>query len=433
MAQTESEFSIETYTTLAAAEWRQCSLRSLPAGRHYSPREQQKHEKAYDAAQRQVERAMKRAPRNRSQRLATQDRILDAFAEFSATALDLPDEAVQLITRDFLPVGTALARWAHLFDPALTMAEIVQACRNAWTVCGLQPLLGERAQITPAIVGYSLLYPYSDNFLDRGDLSTFEKLRFSSRFRQRLQGHEIAPLNELEAAVWALIALIEGQYSRLVYPQVYACLLAIHQAQEESIAQLSPDCSDEDLLRLSCAKGGSSTATDGCLVRGWLLPDEFRFSFDWGALLQLGDDLQDVREDLQRASATLFTRAIHQGRPLDSLVAQLLNFSQSVSNRMDHLADGNQTLRELLKMSWQSLIIGAVAEIPAFFSPAGLAELERRSPFRFHFLRQRNQRLKSTRGLYTILFAALLESRTNSEGQLPSAIGLRTAAVECLV
>ncbi len=64
------------------------------------------------------------------------------------------------------------------------MAEIVQACRNAWTVYGLQPLLDEPSRITPSIVGYSLLYPYTDNYLDRRDASAQAKRRFCARFRQ---------------------------------------------------------------------------------------------------------------------------------------------------------------------------------------------------------------------------------------------------------
>jgi hypothetical protein len=89
--------------------------------------------------------------------------------------LDLQREAVQLLINDFLPAGTTLGRLARPFDACLSTDNIVQACRNAWTACGLQPLLGERVGITSSILGYSLLYPYSDNYLDRADISTEEK------------------------------------------------------------------------------------------------------------------------------------------------------------------------------------------------------------------------------------------------------------------
>ena len=293
------------------------------------------------------------------------------------------------------------------------MPDIIQACRNAWTACGLQSLLGERMEITPSILGYSLLYPYSDNYLDCEDVSAEAKLRFSQRFRERLRGERLFAHDEREAAVWVLVELIEAQYPRARYPQVYNCLLAIHRAQEESMAQSrSCDrCSDAEVLRMSCAKGGSSVLADACLVNGRLSEQESRFAFEWGVLLQLGDDLQDVQEDLQCGSVTLFSRAAAQGSPLDDLVTQLLRFSERVGSGMDHLPNGTQVLKNLLRMSWRSLILGAVEESYQFFSPGFIAEAECCSPFRFDFLRARRKRLTSRRGLYATVFDAFLEAR----------------------
>ena len=361
---------VEAQVAQTVEVWSGSAVPSIPDGPRYDAQEQQKREKAYDEALRAVEREVKKAPRTKVERFGTQDRILTSFARFSATALDLEDEAIQLLTSDFLPVGAKLARWARQFDAGLSMADIIQACRNAWTACGLQPLLGERIGITPSILGYSLLYPYSDNYLDREDIAAEAKLRFSQRFRDRLRGNMPAAEDAREAALRTMIQLIESQYPRDLYPQVFECLLAIHRAQEGSIAQGKSNgrSSDADLLRVSCAKGGSSVLADACLARGWLDEKESRFAFEWGVLLQLGDDLQDVREDRKRGSVTLFSLAAAQGTPLDKLVMQLLGFSEQVGARMDRLPHGSETLKELLKMSWRSLIIGAVADSHEFFS-----------------------------------------------------------------
>jgi hypothetical protein len=393
---------------------------SVLGGTQYSLEEQQKREKASDQALRAVERQAKRTPRTRSERFATQNRITASFARFSAVALDLEDEAIALLTNDFLPVGTRLARWARQFDANLSMADIIQACRNAWTACGLQPLLGEHVGITRSILGYSLLYPYSDNYLDRADISADAKLRFSKRFRDRLRGDKLLVQDDREVAIGALVSLIEDQYPRERYPQVFHCLLAIHRAQEESIGQISRcDSFDGDtVLRMSCAKGGSSVLADACLSRGWLNEEESRFSFEWGTLLQLGDDLQDVREDMQRGSVTLFSHAAAQGRPLDDLVMQLLNFSERVGVRMDDLPHGSKVFKGLLRMSWRSLIFGAVADSHGFFSPRFLAEAERCSPFRFAFLSARRERLTNRQGLYAVLFDAFLEAPEVDNGEL---------------
>ena len=274
--------------------------------------------------------------------------------------------------------------------------------------------------MTPSVLGYSLLYPYSDNYLDREDVSPAAKLRFCERFRDRLRGERPSAQDYREAALWTLVKLIEDQYPRARYPRVFDCLLAIHRAQEESIAQLrsSHQYGDAEVLRMSCAKGGSSVLADACLSHGWLGEAESRFSFEWGVLLQLGDDLQDVREDMRRGSVTLFTLSAMLGKPLDGLVIQLLNFSEQVGARMDHLP-GTEMFKNLLRMSWRSLIVGAIANSHEFFSSSFLEEAERWSPFRFEFLRTRNQRLTSRHGLYATLFDAFLEARDGDGGELP--------------
>jgi hypothetical protein len=98
---------------------------------------------------------------------------------------------------------------------------------------------------------------------------------------------------------------------------------------------------------------------------------------------------------------------------------QLLNFSERVGREMDTLPDGSKMLKELLKMSWRSLIIGAIAESNEFFTPGFLDEAERCSPFRFAFLRARHERLASRQGLYAILFDAFLEPPGGHDRELP--------------
>jgi hypothetical protein len=407
--------------------WNACGGRAAPEGRRYSLTEQREREKAYDEGLRAVEREARRARGVRARigaggkagRDEIYDRVVAAFARFSATALDLGGDAIELLTDDFLPVGTQLGRWARQFDPKLSKADIIQASRNAWTACGLQPLLGERVRLTPAILGYSLLYPYSDNYLDREGVTREAKLRFSERFRGRLRGEMAAAAGDREAAIWALVELIEEQYPRAVYPQVFDCLLAIHRAQEQSIAQVRSEGSAEELLRVSCAKGGSSVVADACLAHAWLTAEESGFAFAWGVLLQLGDDLQDVREDMLRGSVTLFSGAAARGERLDELVAQLLNLSEEVSARMERMPNGCATLKGLLRMSWRSLILMAVAESHAFFSAEFLGEAEGWSPFRFGFLRER---LAGREGLFAMLFDIFLEAGEGEDAGLPRRI-----------
>jgi hypothetical protein len=412
---------VEAHVAQSIEVWRNCAGRKLPDAPRFTLEEQSLREAAYDDALKAVEREASKARGSRAERLRAQRRVADVFPRFASTALGLENDAIHLLTDGFLPAGTQFAQWATRFDPGLGMAATTQACRNAWTACGLQPLLGDPLELTPAIIGYSLLYPYSDNHLDHRKITKAEKLRFSARFHDRLCGLQLAPQNHRESAVWAMVRLIEQQYPREQYPLVFDCLLAIHRAQESSLAQLTSGASleDGDVLRISCAKGGTSVLADACLSHGSLTNAESRFAFDWGVLLQLGDDLQDLEEDQRRGSTTLFTSAVAKHIRLDALVIQLLNFSDRVAACMNSVPFGSASHKRLLSGSWRSLIHMAVAAIPQYFSEEFLAELEPCSPFRFGFLRSRRERLSGRSGLYESLFDAFLEAGDVDISKLP--------------
>ena len=401
--------------------WNECAGLGIPTVIPYSRREQKKREKAYDEGVRSVEDELENHPETRPGRATQQDRLIASFGRFATTALGLEDEAVRMITGDFIPVGTKLARWTRRFDPEMTKTDIIQACRNAWTACGLQPILGRATQLTPSILAYSLMYPYSDNYLDRDDVPSSAKSQFSARFRERLRGDVPRPLHEREAALWTLVGMVEDEYPRGIFPQVFDSLLAIHAAQERSIAQLKNGgfSTDAEVLEISCEKGGTSVLADAFLANGRLSDAEARFAFNWGVLLQLGDDLQDLRDDLRRQSATLFTRAARRREPLDALVSQLLTFSDRVAAGMDELPHATPMLRSLLRMSWRSLIVEAVADLRPLFTRRFLRELEPTSPFRLRFLRKRHKRLTRRRGMYESLFDVLIEDHDEEPARLP--------------
>ena len=427
---------VEREVARTATAWHACAGLPLPPATRYTPGDQRLREAEYDRAMHRIERESDAVKHTRADRLDAQERILAVFSQFATVALGLPTDAVDLITGTFLPAGSEFARRSRQFDPELTMASIIQACRNAWTVCGLQPLLGEPAGITPSIVGYSLLYPYTDNYLDAADTSPAAKREFCVRFRQRLRGEMLSPSGAHENAVWALVEMVESQYPRARFPQVFDSMLAIHQAQEESIAQLTKKSAGlrlqwliahgwwrpsldgapaaERILAISCAKGGTSVLADACLARGWVTEQESRLAFDWGALLQFGDDLQDVREDLRQDSATLFTRAIAEGLPLDEPVRQLLNFSEQVGAEMNEFTHGSPALKNLLRTSWRSLIVGAIANAREFFTPEFVREIEVTAQFRFRFLAKRHKRVSRRNGLYVNVFDILSESNEDA-------------------
>ncbi len=390
--------------------WQSSDSESPQLTRRYSVDEQRGREKLLDDWVNRLDGMARSAPRSRIDAEETLARITATVVQLSTCALDFKHPDIERLLRDgFSQVGTELARWARELDGEVSMTDILQACRNAWTACGLQLLLGVRMRLTPAIFGYSMLYPYSDNYLDDPAISPEAKLRFSVRFRRRLSGEHPTPVSERESMIWQLVGLIESEYPRIEYPQVHDALLAIHHAQQQSIGQMhTVRGGDPDVLTVSVTKGGTSVLADAYLAAGTLTNEEARFAFNWGVLLQLSDDLQDVRQDRQRGSWTLFSQTAKR-ESLDQLTNRLFDFGRRVMAGIMHLANGSETLQTLLARSSRTLVIRSAASAPELYSSAYLSQIESYSPFRFAFLRNREQRFFRTTRSYARMFDLLLE------------------------
>lgn len=390
--------------------WHASSADFPELGRRYSAEEQQRREKLLDDWTDSIDRFMRSMPRSRTEAEQTLARITGVVVQLATCALDFEHPHIESLLREgFSQIGTELARCARELDTEVSLTDILQACRNAWTASGLQLLLGIDMRLTPGIFGYSMLYPYSDNYLDDPATSGAAKLRFSTRFRQRLQGEQITPANEREAIIWKLVGLIESQYPRGRYPQVFEALLAIHQAQQESILQMERRRTSElDVLSVSVTKGGTSVLADAYLAAGSLTEREARFAFHWGVLLQLSDDLQDVRQDGRRGSSTLFSQAAGR-EPLDQLTNRMFHLAGQVMADIARLPNGSQDLQELLTRSSRTLLIRSAASAPELYSRQYLSEIESYSPFRFAFLRNREQRFFRRARSYARMFDLLID------------------------
>jgi hypothetical protein len=94
------------------------------------------------------------------------------------------------------------------------MADTIQACRNAWTCCGLQALLGQPMELTPSILAYSLLYPTATTILTSPVCRpTTNSNSVSDSVSAFVASRSCLPIRE--AAIWTMVQLIEDQYPRL--------------------------------------------------------------------------------------------------------------------------------------------------------------------------------------------------------------------------
>ncbi len=397
--------------------WHDADPKTTIEGLAYTPVEQGSNEVELEAFVGLLTRESRRAGRRRDIDATGERRIVRAFARLATGALRWDGRQLEpLLSNGFRDALRAFPVRARRFDPSLRPADIYQAARNALTMHCLQSLLGVPVESTPAVLGYSLLYPYTDNLLDDESLDVAAKLAFSRRLADRLRGRDVDPGDPREARIFELVGMIEGQYPRARFPGVFASLLAIHNAQERSIALLggATPLPRRTIVEIGVEKGGTSVLADGYLVAGALTPAQAECIFGVGVFLQLRDDLEDVEDDAACGLATVFS-----ARPdmcLDEPTARALAVGAAVLGRLDCFdASSARPVRDIMARSLLLTIADAAASFPARYTPAYLSELERRSPFRFACLAAERKRLTRAKGSLT----GLLESWIAEEEDWP--------------
>jgi hypothetical protein len=346
----------------------------------------------------EIKTRLRQFPRSREQRAVWRQNLLNTARDMAGRTLDLPNAGLKLFfTTAGLEATRRFVRDAKVFDSGISDDSLFQALRNLWVIHSIQLLLDKEVALTPPAFAYSMLYPWTDNHLDDPQIPRESKIEFGEWLEQRLCGARVAPPDRHAAQVGRLVALIEGGFPRAEFEEVYLSLRAIHQAQTASLEQQGAgDCLDENkLLQITMSKGGTSVLADAWLVAGQLSDAEADFMFGYGVLLQLMDDLQDVRNDLANGHTTVFARQAADGL-LDELASRLWSFSQAVlwtSSRFE--APRFQPIKALMQENCKLLLLQAVAGNCGSYTTRFTADLESCSPWRFSFLRGREATLQN--------------------------------------
>jgi hypothetical protein len=377
------------------ALWHNSSDQVLSFGEEHAPEDQARHEAQLD----EIVLSMKSIDTD------SHDTVMRHLQQLKSSVRNLVVRSVEpnlqsetdSILKEFSEAGDEFVRQASEFDPGLSVEDIFQALRNLWIVNSMQVGLHVPVRVSPSGLAYSLLYPYTDNFLDDRKISPVEKRDFSNRFKCRLSGSAVRAATPLELKTWDLVSMIESEYPRCVFPEVYHSLLAIHAGQEKSLWQhyLPGRKMHSDLLDISVEKGGSSVLADAYLAKGVLSMEEAEFSFGYGVFLQFIDDLQDVKDDLRNGHHTLFTRAAARGA-LDGMANRLYRFVDEIlgSRRSEDL-DRPATLTELVRQSCRVLIIESIARSPELYTDQFVSYAERHSPVRFSRIRSLHDKVNA--------------------------------------
>lgn len=401
----------EGYAVKCATTWNEADADSPGFGATVDLAAKLEREHRADQYVEEIEGRLRRWPAARARRATWRQQLLDSVRRIVGDYMDGSAEGLdQLITVEGLEATREFVRQARAFAPAISDQSLFQALRNLWVTHSVQLFLRAPITLSPALFAYSMLYPWTDNCLDDLRLERAEKLAFGDWLTLRLSGLKAEPRDLHAEQVGRLVGMIERLYPRAEFPEVYHSLQAIHHAQMRSLDQqdAARDWDEQALLGLSIAKGGASVLTDACLVRGSLTEDAAEFMFAYGVLLQLMDDLQDLRDDLANRHMTIFTRQTEVG-PLDEVTTRLWAFTRKVLWSFSRFASAQPgSLKSLIQDNLRLLLVQTVARNHEFYTPDFVRRVEACSPVRFCYLARQEQTLS---GRYSQVLASIRRSR----------------------
>lgn len=287
-----------------------------------------------------------------------------------------------LFSEAYLTCSEAFVKRAKKVAPDLSMVGLFQALRNLWTMNSMQIYLEHPIQLTDAMFAYSMLYPLTDNYLDNPERSKAEKLNFNGRFRLKIKTGKADEFTAEESQIFEMIDLIAGDYDRGTYPMVYQSLLAILDGQNMSLFQQdSPGPYQKDILGISIYKGGSSVLADAYLIKGSLTPEQERFAFYYGVLLQFADDLQDLKTDAKDGHATIFNLQVKHGN-LEAVASKYLNLMTCFFETIFvPTTDQATALKEIMFKSLELLVFSALIDQRRYLSNGFLSQVKQANCF----------------------------------------------------
>ncbi len=276
------------------------------------------------------------------------------------------------------------SREARSFSPELSFAELGQAIRNYIVYAMFKVINRSNTGFSKAGFGYSMLYPFTDNYIDTIANSLSEKQDYNQLIRDTIEGKAVHLKDNYYRKTHLLLKAIEGDYPREREDGIYTLLLMMLEAQEESLGQQSrtKGLTPGERLDISLFKGGVSVLVDRYLINKPLTEEDYLFYLGFGFFLQLADDLQDIGEDSRKGYQTIFTQDLKQSTE-ERTVNKLLNFLHHI---MESYSAENNQFKDFVKQSSYQLIYSSVVGSRDFFSEEYLLQIEKLLPVSIPYL-----------------------------------------------
>lgn len=265
-------------------------------------------------------------------------------------------------------------RHARAFAPELSFEELGQAIRNYIVYTMFKVIHRIDTGFSSAGFGYSMLYPFTDNYIDAIARTSKEKQAYNKMIRDTLEGKKVQPADHCQNKTYLLLKAIEVDYPRDKDTGIYTILLMMLDAQEESMSQQSQKqlLSIEERLDISLFKGGVSVLVDRYLINKELTEEDLSFYLAFGFFLQLADDLQDIGDDSYKGYQTIFTYDLNKASE-EKNVNKLMNFLHEI---METYTADNNHFKSFVMQSSYLLILSSVIGSKEFFTEEYLLQIE---------------------------------------------------------
>lgn len=275
------------------------------------------------------------------------------------------------------------------FAPEMDIDDIGKAGRNYMVYSVFNILNDVEQACTDAIFGYSMLYPVTDNFLDDPNITPQEKKQYNQFIKEKLMGHCVTPKLGCEKTTFDLLEMVEQDYPRDSGSNIYTVLLCMLDAQIYSLKQQRDiELSQEEIFDISAYKGGVSVLADRMFVKKELVPDEITFYLGLGLILQIGDDLQDIYQDIKDKSQTIMTQKSDDPVRLEKTVNKLFNFIKSIAKEGKA---GDARVVEALEKTCCQLVMTSILQSKDYFTKDYLDRIEKYLPVTTEFINEQTK------------------------------------------
>ena len=280
-------------------------------------------------------------------------------------------------------------RQVRAFAPELSIDGIGQAIRNYIVYMMFAQIHQVKQDFSPACFGYSMLYPFTDNYIDSQKYSVSDKAEYNRIIRDKITGKEVHPRSQHQLKTCELLGMIESEYPREHDATVFELLLMMLEAQEESLRQQSKEklLTLSDRLDISIYKGGISVLLDRFFVNREITEADLVFYLGFGFFLQLADDLQDIKEDSEKGHQTILTLDTTCVQE-EKIVNKLLHFVQKIT---ESYPAENDSFKNFVLSNCCQLIYSSIIGSKVYFSTEYLERMEGLFPVSYSFLEKLNK------------------------------------------